>query len=187
MFSASNSFCFKEGLLNPCFTISTRARGLPFSTPLFAPLASCRQSLFDCPPTRTSCALLGQSGTCEALCLLRINSHSVTNCDITTQEIFALPCSCHNSAVSDSKATFCSFGRNFSENDYSRWNRNASTRAICSSCVPVSSLVSGEINDSRKQRPFSFPLVSSPLHPLPDPALTTNATKRIFATNHVVA
>jgi hypothetical protein len=49
------------------------------------------QSLFDCPSTRMSRAMLGQSGTCEPLCLLRITSHSVTNCDITTQGIFAPP------------------------------------------------------------------------------------------------
>lgn len=48
-------------------------------------------------------------------------------------------------------------------------------------------LVSGGINDSRTQRPLSSPLVSSPLRPFPDPALPTNATNRIFATNHVVA
>ena len=48
-------------------------------------------------------------------------------------------------------------------------------------------LVRGGIIDSRTQGPLSFPLVSSPLRQVPDPALPTNATNRIFATNHVVA
>ena len=77
-------FCLKEGLLHPYFTISARARGLLFLRP-FLPrslLVGRRSSIASRQRRPARCWVSREH--VRRLCLLRIASHSVTNCDMTT-------------------------------------------------------------------------------------------------------